>query len=72
MHDGAVKKTEAITRLKPLERRLRERGINALYLLGWMKCARGNPSKILLYSHRRFIQKRCPTFPTIATIAGAL
>lgn len=34
MHDGAVKKAEAITRLKPFERRLRERGINALYLFG--------------------------------------
>ncbi len=29
-----MKKAEAITRLKPLERRLRERGINALYLFG--------------------------------------
>ena len=29
-----MKKVEAITRLKPFERRLRERGINALYLFG--------------------------------------
>lgn len=29
-----MKKIEAITRLKPLERRLRERGIEALYLFG--------------------------------------
>ncbi len=29
-----MEKAEAITRLKPLERRLRERGINALYLFG--------------------------------------
>ncbi|MCI4592188.1 nucleotidyltransferase domain-containing protein [Sphingobium sp. BYY-5] len=29
-----MKKAEAITRLKPFERRLRERGINALYLFG--------------------------------------
>lgn len=29
-----MKKAEAITRLKPFERRLRERGINALYLIG--------------------------------------
>ena len=29
-----MKKTEAISRLKPLERRLRERGIQALYLFG--------------------------------------
>ena len=34
MHNRAVKKTEAITRLKPFERRLRARGINALYLFG--------------------------------------
>jgi predicted nucleotidyltransferase len=29
-----MRKAEAITRLKPFERRLRERGINALYLFG--------------------------------------
>lgn len=29
-----MNKAEAISRLKPLERRLRERGINALYLFG--------------------------------------
>ncbi len=29
-----MKKAEAIIRLKPLERRLRARGINALYLFG--------------------------------------
>ena len=29
-----MKKAEAITRLKPFERRLRARGINALYLFG--------------------------------------
>jgi predicted nucleotidyltransferase len=29
-----MKKIEAINRLKPLERRLRDRGINALYLFG--------------------------------------
>ena len=29
-----MKKTEAISRLKPFERRLRERGIEALYLFG--------------------------------------
>ena len=29
-----MKKIEAISRLKPLERRLRERGIKALYLFG--------------------------------------
>ena len=34
MHSGAMNKAEAITRLKPFERRLRERGINALYLFG--------------------------------------
>ena len=34
VHNGAMKKVEAITRLKPFERRLRERGINALYLFG--------------------------------------
>ena len=34
VHNGAMKKAEAISRLKPFERRLRERGINALYLFG--------------------------------------
>ena len=34
VHNGTMKKAEAITRLKPFERRLRERGINALYLFG--------------------------------------
>ena len=34
MHKDAVKKAEAITRLKPFERRLRARGIEALYLFG--------------------------------------
>ena len=34
MHNDAMKKIEAISRLKPLERRLRERGIMALYLFG--------------------------------------
>ncbi|GGB96268.1 nucleotidyltransferase [Novosphingobium endophyticum] len=29
-----MRKAEAINRLKPFERRLRERGINALYLFG--------------------------------------
>mgnify|MGYP003675362024 CR=1 FL=1 len=29
-----MRKAEAITRLKPFERRLRARGINALYLFG--------------------------------------
>lgn len=29
-----MRKAEAISRLKPFERRLRERGINALYLFG--------------------------------------
>lgn len=29
-----MKKADAIARLKPFERRLRERGINALYLFG--------------------------------------
>lgn len=34
MHKEAMKKVEAITRLKPFERCLRARGINALYLFG--------------------------------------
>ncbi len=34
MHNGAMEKAEAIIRLKPFEHRLRERGINALYLFG--------------------------------------
>ena len=34
VHNGTMKKVEAINRLKPFERRLRERGINALYLFG--------------------------------------
>lgn len=34
MHNGTMKKAEAIARLKPFERRLRARGINALYLFG--------------------------------------
>jgi predicted nucleotidyltransferase len=34
VHNGAMKKAEAISRLKPFEHRLRERGINALYLFG--------------------------------------
>jgi len=33
-HNGAVKRAEAIIRLKPFERRLRDRGISALYLFG--------------------------------------
>ncbi|MGE8132942.1 nucleotidyltransferase family protein [Novosphingobium subterraneum] len=36
-------KTEAIARLKPLERRLRARGINALYVFG--STARGDAGK---------------------------
>lgn len=34
VHNSTMKKAEAIARLKPFERRLRERGINALYLFG--------------------------------------
>lgn len=34
MHNETMKKAEAIERLKSFERRLRERGINALYLFG--------------------------------------
>jgi predicted nucleotidyltransferase len=34
VHSGTMRKAEAISRLKPFERRLRERGIKALYLFG--------------------------------------
>ncbi len=33
-HNGSVDKAAAISRLKPFERRLRERGVSALYLFG--------------------------------------
>lgn len=34
LHNKSMKRDIALTRLKPFERRLRERGINALYLFG--------------------------------------
>lgn len=34
LHNNAMNKAEAIERLQPFERRLRARGINALYLFG--------------------------------------
>lgn len=42
-----MKKAEAISRLKPLERRLRERGINALYLFGSTARDEANPASDL-------------------------
>ena len=55
MHKRVVKKAEAIRRLKPFERRLRERGIQTLYLFG--STARDEASEAsdldLLYEYDR-------------------